>query len=543
MPWRGPETPGEFPTLGYLVGEWIEANCVVPDREDRGRPYLLTDEQWRHILWTYRLRPEATPAMRSRAFAYYGAMLVRPQKHGKDPLAAARVCAEALGPVVFDGWDATGEPVGRPVSTPMIQCVANSEEQAPVTFDPIYTMLTEGPLANHPGLDAGLTRITLPGNGSIKAVAASAKSRLGARLTFATFTETHLFVETQKGGGGGTEVADAMKRNLAGMGGRWMEVTNAWDPTERSTAQRTFEAKAPGVFLDYRPPRTKVDIWDDAALLEELAYVYGDSAIERGGWVDLLRIKEEIQNPARSEGNSRRFFLNEVTVGSTDAVDILRWRRQSRPGEALEAGTRVTLGFHGAITRDATSLVASRLSDGRLFHLATWERPYGHHGDWSTPRGEVNQAVDDAFAAFDVIAMMASPHGWQTEVDTWAGRYDSEGEAKVLEIWLNSEQRMDQLVERFMTAHRGGTDDDPEITHDGSQELLLHAGGAALAAGKKRPAAEEREPGRSEHYQRVVRKSNVQSISAFVAALLAYEARGWAIEHGHLVEVAVPNLW
>jgi len=31
MPWRGPREAGEYPTLGYLVGEWIEANLVIPD--------------------------------------------------------------------------------------------------------------------------------------------------------------------------------------------------------------------------------------------------------------------------------------------------------------------------------------------------------------------------------------------------------------------------------------------------------------------------------------------------------------------------------
>ena len=452
---------------------------------------------------------------------------------GKDPLAAARVCTEALGPVVFDGWDAQGEPVGRPMATPIVQCVANSEEQVPVTFEPVYTMLTEGPLANLPGLDVGITRINLPNGGNIKAVSASAKSRIGARLTFASLTETHLFTESS----GGLEVADAMKRNLAGMGGRWIECTNAWDPAERSVAQRTYEAKAPGVFLDYRPPRTRVDLHDDAALLAELLYVYGDSTIERGGWVDIERIKEEIQNPARSEGNSRRFFLNEVTVGSRDAVDMLRWAGQARKDELLDPGERITLGFHGSQTADATSLCASRLSDGRLFHLRTWQKAPGEQ-DWSVPRAEVHQAVADAFDAYEVEAMMCSPHGWQTEVDTWAGQYDKFGESKVLEIWLNSELRMDQLVERFSTAHR-----DNEITHDGSEILTLHAAGSALANGKRRSTAEERTPGAAEHYLRVVKKSYAQSISAFTAALLAYEARGWAIEHGALANDMVPSIW
>src|SRR5690606_30313649 len=242
-------------------------------------------EQWNHLLWTYRLKPTARPEMGSQAFEYYGALLVRPQKSGKDPLAAAQCCAQGLGPVRFDGWDADGEPVGAPMSTPWIQCAANSEEQVANTFDPIVTMLSEGPCADTPGLDVGLTRVNLPGGGRIEPVTAAARSRLGARITYPTFTEAGLYTESS----GGVTLARTMKRGLAGMDGRWMELTNAWDPSENSVAQQTWEAKAPGVFLDYRQPRTRVDIDDDQALRAELAYVYGDAAIEAGGWVRLER--------------------------------------------------------------------------------------------------------------------------------------------------------------------------------------------------------------------------------------------------------------
>jgi hypothetical protein len=36
----------EVPTLGGLVGNWIQANCAIPDGERRGEPFLLTREQW-----------------------------------------------------------------------------------------------------------------------------------------------------------------------------------------------------------------------------------------------------------------------------------------------------------------------------------------------------------------------------------------------------------------------------------------------------------------------------------------------------------------
>jgi len=530
MPWRGPDPDGDrWPSLGHAVAAFIEDNVIIPDGERMGEPYILTDEQYMHLLHAYRLVPNARDGEGSDAFRFSGALLVRPQKWGKDPFAAAIICAEALGPVRFAGWDAAGEPVGRPWPTPWIQCAGNAEEQTGNTFRPLLTMLREGPLQSTPGLDPGETRINLPGNGRIEPVTASSRARQGARVTFVSMTETQLMTETS----GGLKLARTLKRNLGGMDGRWIEISNAYDPSERSVAQRTYEAADRYVYVDYRPPRRRVNLMDDAELMAELAYVYGDSATERGGWVRLSRIAKEVQNPAHSEGEVRRYYLNEVSVGSRDAVDMILWDAQARPGERLRPRDKIALGFHGSQNRDATSLCASRLSDGHIFHLRSWERAPGED-EWTVPRDEVDQVVRDVFKAYEVEAFFCTPSGWQTEVNGWDGQYPK----KVYELWTNSELRMDQLVERFQTAHRGD-----ELTHDGTEILTMHAAGAALANGKRRSTAEERVPGQPEHYQRIVKKSHAQSISAFMAALLAYEARGWAIEHGSLAKRKVPNLW
>lgn len=543
MPWRGPKKKGEFPTLGYDIADWIEANIIIPDGQRVGEPYILTQEQLKHLIHAYRLKPNARPGDGSLAFEYYGILLVRPQKWGKDPFAASMVIAQALGEVDFDGWDANGEPVGRPRPTPWIQCAGNAEEQCDNTWRPILTMLREGPLNTTPGLDVGDTRINLPSRGRIEPVTASARARQGARVTFVTMTESHLMTENS----GGLKLARTLKRNCAGMDGRWIEITNAWDPSEQSVAQRTYEARAAGIYVDYRPPRSRIDLEDDQALKRELIYVYGDSEITAGGWVRKERIMADIRDPATGEGEARRYFLNEVSVGSEDAVDPVRWAAQSRKDQVLAPGERIALGFIGSQTNKSTSIVASRISDGHCVHLHTWERP-GHipQGEWHVPIPEVNAKMKEIFQAYDIFTMFCSPHGWQTEVNGWAGEWHgkpvkngSDWKTQVVELWLNSEQRLDQVIERFNTSHKGN-----EISHDGSEIMVTHALQSALANGRRRASAEERLPGAPDYYRRVVCKSWGSSNSAFMATLLAFEARGWAIEHGALaLDEGPPNLW
>ena len=543
MPWRGAQRKGEFPTLGFSIADWIEDSIIIPDGDRAGDPYILTGEQLRHLLQFYRLQPDARPEDGSLAFVYYGDLLMRPQKWGKDPFAAAIVCAQALGDVRFDGWDANGEPVGKPVATPWIQCAGNAEEQCDNTWRPILAMLRNGPLCATPGLDVGDTRINLPTGGRIEPVTASARARQGARVTFVTLTESHLMTEAS----GGVRLARTLKRNVAGMDGRWMEITNAYDPSEQSVAQRTHVAKHSNVLFDYRPPRSRVDLEDESAVMRELIYVYGDSEIGKGGWVRKERILADMKDEATGEGEARRYFLNEISVGSEDAVDTVRWTAQTHLSDNLMPNEAITLGFIGSQTSKATSLVACRLRDGHCVHIKTWEKP-GHLGkeEWHVPQPEVMAEVKELFGAYDVYTMFCSPHAWQTEVNTWAGEYHgkaiksgSDWKVQIVELWLNSEMRMDQVIERFRTAHEQG-----DISHDGSRELIDHALGSAIANGRRRASAEERPPGAPDYYRRIVAKSWGTSNSAFMALLLAYEARGWAIEHGALViDEGPPNLW
>lgn len=307
MPWRGPEEPGEVPTLGYLIGEWIESHCVVPDGDHQGDPYQLTAEMWTFLAHHYRLRESATDERPASAWFYRRSQLVRPQKWGKGPFSAAILCAEAVGPVVFGGWDAAGEPVGRPWPTPLIQVTAASEDQAGNVYDCLNPMIEYGPLADII-TDTGTTRINLPGGGRIDPVTSQARSRLGQRVTFVVQDETGTWTKSN----GGQLLADTQRRGLAGMGGRAIETTNAWDPSENSVAQQSYDAKAADVYRDHAQAPPTLSYRNKAERRRIHKLVYGDS-----WWVDLDRIDAEASELIdRGEaGQAERFFGNRVVQG------------------------------------------------------------------------------------------------------------------------------------------------------------------------------------------------------------------------------------
>ena len=321
MPWRKPEYPGEFPTLGWEVGEWIEAHCVIPDREHGGEPYMLTDEMWTFLAHHYRLHPNARDGQLSTAFRSRRSILVRPQKWGKGPLTAALICAEAIGPTVFAGWDASGEPVGKPRPTPRIQIAATTDDQTGNVYGHLVPMIQRGPLYDLIP-DAGLTRVLLPGGGIIEPVTSKATSRLGAPISFAVMDETGLWTRENKG----HELAKTLRRGLAGMGGRSVETTNAWNPAELSTAQMGMEGKAADVYRDYRPPPAHLSYTNKAERRKIHKHVYGDS-----WWVDLDAIEAEAAEILETDpANAERFFGNRVVAGSDSWLPRGMWERAWR---------------------------------------------------------------------------------------------------------------------------------------------------------------------------------------------------------------------
>jgi hypothetical protein len=157
VPWRSPEYEGEFPSLGWQVADWAEAYLRVPGGATTGDPFVLTDEQLAFVVRLYRLDP------RTGRHAVRRAVLRRAKGWGKSPLLGALALAHLAGPTTFDGWDAAGEPVGRPHPSPWVQVAATSEDQTANTYSQLLAMVGGSPVVEECGLDVGVTRIFLKG--------------------------------------------------------------------------------------------------------------------------------------------------------------------------------------------------------------------------------------------------------------------------------------------------------------------------------------------------------------------------------------------
>ena len=97
----------------FVATDWIEAHCIVPDGFRKGQPFRLYQYQLDYLAAFYRVRADVkwnpdNPALAS-AFVYRRGLLVGPQKVGKNPMIAAQVCLEGVGPSLFAGWAGKGD--------------------------------------------------------------------------------------------------------------------------------------------------------------------------------------------------------------------------------------------------------------------------------------------------------------------------------------------------------------------------------------------------------------------------------------------------
>lgn len=454
--WRGPEFPGDFPTLGWAVLEHMSAYLPSP-RNDK-EPLVLTDDQARIVLRWYEVDPITGD------FPNLDLILELVKGWGKGPLAGALMIEALRGPVCFDGWDADGRPVGVPRGTgdrvpPWIQIAAVSEDQTENTFGYIFAYLTAN---NHKAasdlrIDEGRTRLYLPDMplARLEPVTASMGSREGQPITDAVLDETHLWDRRN----GGVALARTIRRNLAKMGGRAIETTNPPIEGGGSVSELSDPDKpAPAVLhIVRRPKETPDPSWPDERLRASLGEVYGDAY-----WAPLDRLVRELRDPKNPWDEVLRFWFGIRTPGNSVAVDPRDWDLLAQPVE-IPAGTVIGLGFDGSTHWDATVLRGCTV-DGHTFIVGRWSRPKGV-AEWQVPRADVEQVLADAFDRWRVGRLLCDPPGWRTEIDRWAEKW---GEDRVLAFDTNQATRMAPAVDRWRTVVRAAAAAVRQARVDGS---------------------------------------------------------------------------
>jgi hypothetical protein len=517
-----------FPTLGDLAAAWVERHCRIPDMWRRGDPFVWTDWQfWCAANW-YRVREDATydadrPPL-NQAFRFRRALVIGPQKSGKGPWSASMTAVEAAGPSQFAGWagedDAyrcsehgcgcgweypylPGEPMGQRHPSPVIQITATSEDQTDNIYRPLRAMIDLGPLKELMAVREGFIRIL--GSSSdedfdrIDVVTSSANSRLGNPISFAPQDETGLWVKSNKM----VKVAETQRRNAAGMGGRTMETTNCFDPSEASVAQRTMEAAADDVFIFYDPPPAHLSYKNKRERRQIHKYNYRHSP-----WVTVDSIDAEAAEIAANDpAQAERFFGNRIVADYDSYFDADAWEQIASPG-LVPDGAMIALGFDGSMYDDWTAIRARWVTEDGMYGFtptfadgaATVWNPADFGGE--VPRGEVHAAVSELFARFTVVRMYCDPELWQSEIDGWAAEF---GE-KIVVAWPTNRTRpMSEALERLRTDITTKA-----FTHDGDVAALLAV----------RNARRVRRPGGI-----VIGKPNDhQKIDVVMADTLAHEA-------------------
>ena len=505
-------------TLGFLATDWIEQHCKVPGGVYEGEPLQFNGWQLFCTANHYRIKPGAAVDARTllAPFHYRRSIVVGPQKCGKSPWGAGMILFEGVGPALFAGWSTgkevyrcedhgcgcgweyryrKGEAMGYPRRKSLVGLLALAETQTANVYEPLQTMVHNGPLSDFVHVREGFIR--LPNRGKIVPLSAAAKSKLGQPLTGGLGDESGLYTSRNKV----LDTWQTMRRGIAAMQGRTIELTNPWDPMENSAAQQAFQSRQPDIFKYYRKPPANLSYGNKRERHKIHLYVYEDSP-----WVDVASIDAEAAELVETDPTqAERFFGNRLVQGLGSYMTEGLW--DATRAEVPSTETRVSIGFDGSRSSDWTAL-RCETADGYRF-TPTYgpdDRPtFWNPAEWGgrIPREEVKAAVAEVFSRYTVARMYVDPRHWETQADEWAIEH---GEDVVVQWPTNQIARMFDALSRFLEDTAGLL-----TTHDGDETVKLHA----LAARKLAKPGDKYILGKP---------AENQKIDLLMADILAHEA-------------------
>src|SRR5690606_29694918 len=289
-------------SVGWDVLGW----CGTELQLARGKPWRVTLEQARFILWWYAVGEHGR-------WLFRDGILQRLKGWGKDPVGACWLYVEALGPcrVAYMDGDV---PVATDVPAAWVQTAATSLEQTKNTMRLMPGLITPEAKAYY-GVQVGRELVHAMGDERlIQAVTSSPATLEGARATAVLANETQHWLANNDG----HEMAAVIERNAtksADGAARRLAITNAYEPSEESVAQQDREAYetaaaggsvTTGILYDSLEAPPGAPLSPDVAPAV-VAAIRGDSV-----WLDIDRIVASILDTRNPPSRSRRFWYNQV---------------------------------------------------------------------------------------------------------------------------------------------------------------------------------------------------------------------------------------
>lgn len=468
-----------WPTLGPAICDLIEERAIFGPGSLKGRPAMLDAETRALVYKSYELYPRGHELAGRRRFRRVRISLrkgtAKTEKLGW--IAFAELHPE--GPVRFDGWDAGGNPVGRPVTDPYIPLLAYTKDQVDeLAYNVLYVVCTDGPDADL--FDAALERIIRLDergrrDGIAVPLAQSPNARDGARTTFQGYDETHRLDLPRLIDAYNTMEANLPKRPLDDP---WsMGITTAGVPGGGSVAEiDKDEAEAidrgeidePELFYFHREAAEHHDLSTLAGRIEAVREASGPAA----EWSDLRGIAKQWDRPKADHRYLERVWLNRWTQAEGQAFDAKRWGSVlARAGAKIPEGAMVTGGLDGSRWKDTTAFVLTDVLTGLQVRAGLWEPELLQSGE--VPVGEVIETVADAFRRFKVLRIYGDPaQGWDDPLAQLAGRFGP----KNVVFWYTDSRNLRKtagMCRSYAGAIRAG-----EVTNDGDDKFYRHIGAA-----------------------------------------------------------------
>lgn len=486
-----------WPSLGPQVCDFIEDRGIYGPGSLQGEPYAI-DPEFRAFLYrAYEVYPQGHPWEGRRRFKRVG-MSVR-KGLAKTEKEALVVYAELHpeGPVRCDGFDAHGQPVGRPVMAPYIPMLAYSVDQVEeLAYGALRYIVENGPDSDL--FDSSLERIMRLDergreDGKALPLAQSPNSRDGARTTLNAFDEPHRLYMPRHKAAHNTMDANLPKRPLEDP---WsLYVGTAGEPGQGSVAEdlhtealNIHEGKVdePRLFYLYRTDdKPKRDLTVKTERVKAITEATGPAGEWGPGQFD--DIASQWDRVGADLNYLERVWLNRWTRSSEQAFDVQRWKDHLQyvdgdPGRGLRPripkGALVGAGFDGARLRDSTAVVVTDLLTGTQEMWGLWEQDLDDP-EWEVPIDEVDAVIDQVFAYFDVWRLYADPPYWTTEVGVWAGRH----KGRVEEWWMNRLKHSAYALRAYQEAHASGSVG-WSADHPHAADLARHIGNAGRKEAK-----------------------------------------------------------